>query len=499
MKNIFVVDDDDLLLDLLQLRLSLAGYRVFTACDGAAALQMLDAFRPDLIILDQMMPTLSGNEVITRLRQTEKHADTPIILLSLRSGREDIASARAVGSTDYFAKPFDPDILLTRIADLLSDRVKPTSWASKGLSLFGAAIALAATPVAAQTEREPLALAIAAHDSGNHDEAASLMRRAAETEPDNADLWLRLGLELSHQGDFEASILALSKAVMLAPDYADARSSLERVQNWAALEREKPRNLAVVVPNGPVDTRGFQEPRSIPANVGQWSFTAVHSESWLSNPNAPKWKDSIFAVGFSPKKGTGYLLQGESSKRLGKHDVLISGQGEWRISARASAYVGASIGLHPNSRENWSARAGLAAGLGKGFEGRIDGRAAKYASGTVAALTPHLSYTAPSDKATVIAGWINLWDETGVRRSGWSLRADIRPIDRLSFYLGAADYPDTENGITRRTRARFAGLSYSLKPNLRMTLGFEKEARLASATRRSLSAGLRWSIGKRSP
>ena len=446
-----------------------------------------------------MMPALSGNEVIARLRSTTDYAHTPIILLSLRSGREDIAAAKTVGATDYFVKPFDPDALLSRVAELLTGRARPTSWVSKCLLIAGTAIAFGAPPVGAQTILQPMERALSAHERGEHDNAAAIMQEAVVTDPANVDLWLRLGLELSHSGKFEASTSALSKALSLAPEYAEARAALERVRSWAALEREKTRNTFMVLSEGPVETMETRELRTKPANVGQWSFAAVHSESWLSVSNAPKWQDSTLVIGFSPKKGIGYLLQAEDSKRFGGRDVLIAGQGEWRLSSRTSGYLGATIGLKSNSRETWSARAGVAAGLGKGLEARLDGRLAEYASGTIAALTPHLSYTLPSDKATITTGWINLWDETGAHQSGWSLRADVRPSNCVSFYIGAADYPDTENGITQRTSARFAGLGLALTPNLRLTVGFEKEARRAGATRRSLSIGLRWLMGTRSP
>lgn len=113
--TILIVDDVDANILLLKLLISKAGYKTLTAYTGRDALEIVDKQRPDLILLDIMMPIMDGHEVARRLRELPDKADIPIIFLSALNSTEDIVQGFKLGAADYVSKPFNKDELLTRI------------------------------------------------------------------------------------------------------------------------------------------------------------------------------------------------------------------------------------------------------------------------------------------------------------------------------------------------------------------------------------------------
>ncbi|GAA4011459.1 response regulator [Sphingomonas swuensis] len=112
-------DDDELLLELLQFRLSAKGFEVLTASDGQAAMELAGREQVDAVVLDAMMPRLDGYEVLRRLRETPATRDVPVIMLTARKGERDIVEALRLGASDYLAKPFIPEELTARLMRLL--------------------------------------------------------------------------------------------------------------------------------------------------------------------------------------------------------------------------------------------------------------------------------------------------------------------------------------------------------------------------------------------
>lgn len=110
--RILVVDDEPKIVRLIQTYLEREGYEVVTAFDGPSALKAARAFRPDLIILDIMLPGLDGLEVLTRLRQ---ESDVYVILLTAKAEEPDRVVGLTVGADDYVTKPFSPRELVARV------------------------------------------------------------------------------------------------------------------------------------------------------------------------------------------------------------------------------------------------------------------------------------------------------------------------------------------------------------------------------------------------
>lgn len=118
-RNILVVDDEPYIGRIIQLKLEGGPYRVESCADGRAALARLESDDPvDLILLDIMMPNMSGFEVLAALRRLPRHADTPVIMLTAKGQETDREQARSLGASDFLTKPFSPKKLLARIDEL---------------------------------------------------------------------------------------------------------------------------------------------------------------------------------------------------------------------------------------------------------------------------------------------------------------------------------------------------------------------------------------------
>ncbi|MCF4099293.1 hybrid sensor histidine kinase/response regulator [Maritalea mediterranea] len=117
--EILVVDDEPINLQVLRNVLLPQGFGVRTADNGATALEMIDKHRPNLVILDVMMPDLSGLEVGRRLRERFDRLELPIIMVTARSRTRDIIAGLEAGANDYVVKPFVKDELLARVDTLL--------------------------------------------------------------------------------------------------------------------------------------------------------------------------------------------------------------------------------------------------------------------------------------------------------------------------------------------------------------------------------------------
>jgi two-component system response regulator MtrA len=120
---ILVAEDNQDLQSLLRHALESDGYAVHIASDGQEALDQYDALSPDLLVLDIMMPRLSGFEVLRELRGDAAHRqDVPVLVLTARSGEDDVLLGFELGVDDYLTKPFVIGELRARVRALLARR-----------------------------------------------------------------------------------------------------------------------------------------------------------------------------------------------------------------------------------------------------------------------------------------------------------------------------------------------------------------------------------------
>jgi signal transduction histidine kinase len=136
MKTILLADDEENLRTLVRTTLDQPGYRILETEDGTAALALARRERPDVVVLDWMMPGMTGLEVLTELRRDRATAAIPIILLTAKGQREDVAQAMANGASAYLVKPFSPLDLLAKVEELgaacdaLADAARSTAHPS---------------------------------------------------------------------------------------------------------------------------------------------------------------------------------------------------------------------------------------------------------------------------------------------------------------------------------------------------------------------------------
>ncbi|MCC6904764.1 MAG: sugar transferase [Anaerolineae bacterium] len=116
MSRILVIDDDSLLRNMIEMSLMIDGHNVRTAVNGAEGIRMAEEWRPDLVLLDVMMPGMSGFETLSRLREIDAVSNTPILMLTAKGGIDDKTIGFKSGADDYIVKPFDDTELKLRIA-----------------------------------------------------------------------------------------------------------------------------------------------------------------------------------------------------------------------------------------------------------------------------------------------------------------------------------------------------------------------------------------------
>ncbi len=117
--RILVVDDEIYIVHILDFSLGMEGYEVVTALDGEEALRKLKETKPDLIVLDIMMPKMDGYETCKAIKGDPESKDIPVILLSAKGRNVDMQTGYDVGADDYITKPFSPRKLVDRINAML--------------------------------------------------------------------------------------------------------------------------------------------------------------------------------------------------------------------------------------------------------------------------------------------------------------------------------------------------------------------------------------------
>ena len=120
MARILVADDDELVCDIVRHTLSARGHIVGSVTNGRDAIRVVKAKRPELVILDCLMPVLGGIEALRRIRQSSDGFRTPVLMLTARRSGGDEDIALRAGADDYLRKPFDSADLVVRVEALLS-------------------------------------------------------------------------------------------------------------------------------------------------------------------------------------------------------------------------------------------------------------------------------------------------------------------------------------------------------------------------------------------
>jgi CheY-like chemotaxis protein len=120
MAHILVADDDRDIRELITFTLMFVGHKVTQATNGEEAVALARQIKPDLILTDVRMPKMTGYQLCQALRAMDEFKQTPIIVLSAKGQDEEIEMSRTSGATDHMLKPFPPQVLQQRVAELLA-------------------------------------------------------------------------------------------------------------------------------------------------------------------------------------------------------------------------------------------------------------------------------------------------------------------------------------------------------------------------------------------
>jgi DNA-binding response OmpR family regulator len=131
--TVLVVDDDPVILKLLEVNFEMEGFQVVRAADGAEGLERAREVRPDIVVLDVMMPRMTGYEMAKALREDVGTAHIPIIFVTARAQSSDVERGLELGVDDYVTKPFDPLDLIARVNTLLARSQVSTELESEPL------------------------------------------------------------------------------------------------------------------------------------------------------------------------------------------------------------------------------------------------------------------------------------------------------------------------------------------------------------------------------
>jgi two-component system, OmpR family, phosphate regulon response regulator PhoB len=152
--KILIVEDDPPLAELLQWNMAQAGFDTVQTSDGEEALLLIEEERPDLVILDWMIESLSGIEVCRRIRRMNEFASLPVIMLTARSAEDDRLRGLETGADDYVTKPFSPAELVMRVKAVLR-RTRP---AITGETLTAGSIIMDTSAYSVSREGKPVEL-----------------------------------------------------------------------------------------------------------------------------------------------------------------------------------------------------------------------------------------------------------------------------------------------------------------------------------------------------
>jgi DNA-binding response OmpR family regulator len=120
-KKILITEDSPTVLAIIQDMLQARGYSVITACDGQEALDKAKKEKPDLIILDLMLPKVDGYKVCAMLKFDKNFRNIPVIILTARAGESDKKMGEEVCANAYLTKPVDPDALISKVKELIKE------------------------------------------------------------------------------------------------------------------------------------------------------------------------------------------------------------------------------------------------------------------------------------------------------------------------------------------------------------------------------------------
>ena len=358
----------------------------------------------------------------------------------------------------------------------------------------GAALALSllafAVPAAAQTAEEDYQAGVAARHAGNPDEALRRLGRAAEAEPGNADIHLQIGLVYLAIGRLDDAETAFRHVLELAPDYADARLGLARV---ARRRGDRETALAELDRIGPGHAEAEELRRQIlgTAAVRPWRWNVDLDGSYTDVDRLADWQSATLVVQHRVGMDTIVAATADATRRFKRTDVYSEARVDYRFAP--GAYVHVLVGGTPDAdyRPEYQLGAGAAIRTHGGpyaTVAQLELRQARYPTGDVQTVTPGIEQYL-GESAWVTVHWINTWDRFS-HSSGWLVRGDFMPNDRLRLFAGVANAPDLDAGVVIDTQSLFGGVSVDVGEHLTVRLSYGHDDSPGPADRDTLALGM---------
>jgi YaiO family outer membrane protein len=367
-----------------------------------------------------------------------------------------------------------------------------------------AALLLTAAPVAALGQIAPvdreaaIADARAAVTRGDNAAAIARLEGARGALPNDPEILRLLGSTYGYAQRYGEAIATLRQARAMAPEDLDIRAALARVYLWsgdrdaarselAVIEARDPANAELAAIRGQLARAEGDQP--VRPRRGVFANQGVARVSLDNGPDRTWWTTTFGAFG-EVARGTTLSFEGEREDRGTAVDTHLLARIDQQFSRALRGHVAAAITPKADFREQWSLRGGLEADVGGRVTLLADARHADYGAIQATSVEPGVRVGVPALRSSATLRMINLWDERGDHRSGWSARIDTETRGGTALFGGVASYPDTEAGITRRVRSAFLGASVPVSDGVTIRATGEYERRIDSYTRKGVSLGL---------
>ena len=332
---------------------------------------------------------------------------------------------------------------------------------------------------------------------GDHAAAIATLEDARARWPNDPEILRLLGSAYAFARRYPEAIATLRAASTLAPDDLDIRAALARASLWsgdrdaaraelAAIENRNPGNAEAAAIRAQLDQPQVAETRP---RSGIFANQGVARVS-LDNGRDRTWWTTSFGVFASVSNATTLSLEAEREDRDIAVDTRIAARIDQQFAPGWRGHLTAAVTPQADFRERWSVSGGVEADIGSNLTLLLDARHARYRTIDATSVEPGIRYRVPALRTSATVRMINLWDEQGEHRSGWSARLDSETSGGTQLFGGVASYPDTEAGITRQVRAAFAGAAIPVSARLTLRASGEYERRVDTYTRKGLSLGL---------
>lgn len=353
-----------------------------------------------------------------------------------------------------------------------------------------------------QVQAEPratlIAQANAARDAGDFTEAITVLERARVAYPNDPEILRLLGTSYAFNKRYAEGTAALSRARDLAPDDLDIRAALARALYWSGRKHEAMDELAAIEARDARNTDAAALRRQIAdtaATGGQATrrggIALSQSLSGVSFRNGidRTWWTAGASAYVTAARGTTLSAEIEREERGRLIDTHLLARVDHAFSSDFRGYLAFAATPAADFREKWSIRAGIESELTAGLTLLVDARRSGYGAAKITVLEPGARVAVAPLRGSVTLRMINLWDEADTHRTGWSARVDGELGGRALLFGGAATYPDTEAGVTRRVRAAFVGLQLPLGEHWAVRLTGDYERRVDTYTRKGATLG----------